>query len=168
MSSAPFSQYFFTASVMAAPSSPGKHTSSNTAPYSASFLFSTGVNPSSIRPFFTSLPVTTAAARKRLYGIMLISGLSDTLRAFSMSSFFTARGITLIPHSLSPFFTGISECIDETHILPKAFSLYSASESTLKMPSHTALSSIFPSFGSVCSIFPPSHISRSISAASFS
>ena len=142
---------------------------STSIPCSSSFAFTTGVNLSSIRPRYTSLPVVTIPAfifrKGRIRKTGSVPQISFTRFIFSSS---ITSGTTRMPAILSPLFTGKSPWREASTICPRAFTAFSFSRSIFRSPSTSAVSSIFPSFGSEAFMWLPWHTCRRISAASFS
>ena len=157
------------AAVMAALSSPSTTWETIWQPNSASLAWMTGVNWSAMRPAATSLPVVTTPYRfcfrgsSRSRGFFPAACLARSIFSFSMT-----RGITRVPQSLSPFFTTKPLGRVAIIISPRLFTARRRSRSARNRPSHPAMSSIFPSLGSVASMFSPWQICRKIWAASFS
>ena len=167
--SQPASSIRWTSAVMASVSSPGVAVQRHSQPNAASLACRMGVNLSSIRPFFTSLPVATMpnflrfSGKRRRMGVSPASALACSIFSFLMTS-----GMTRVPHSLSPFFT--TNPLDRVAIIssPMAFSARSRGRSTRNSPSASAVSSILPSLASPARMCSFRQMSRRISAASFS
>jgi hypothetical protein len=95
-------------------------------------------------------------------------GLPAILLTCSIFVFSTVSGIIRVPQSFSPFLTGIPDGLVAIINPPIELTTRRRFISTISNPSLFAISSIFPSFGSVAYMFLLIQRPASISAASFS
>ena len=157
-SSAPAASIRLTAAVIWTWSSSRTSCQPDSQPYSASFSWMTGEKVSSMRPWYTSLPVMIRPYRRGRKGSSRSRGPSPAAcRAASIFSFSMTRGMTRVPHSLSPRFTGKPELRVAIIISPRRFTARSRSTSASSRPSSSATSSIFPSLGAVACMLGPWH-----------
>ena len=138
-------------------------------PYSASLPTRMGVNLSSMRPLNTSLPVVMTANFLACMGSTFrIGSLPAAACMASIFSCSMTSGMMRVPASFWPFFTGRSPWMVAIIIWGVRFTASRASRLIFSRPSQSAMSSIFPSFGSVPWMFLPAAALYSSAAASSS
>ena len=138
-------------------------------PYSASLPTRIGVNLSSMRPLNTSLPVVMTANFLACMGSTFrIGSLPAAACMASIFSCSMTSGMMRVPASFWPFFTGRSPWMVAIIIWGVRFTASRASRLIFSRPSQSAMSSIFPSFGSVPWMFLPAAALYSSAAASSS